>query len=219
MHPIDAFMPLIARVVDLRSELQGEQPGYEQVQEEIRRLLVLSEETCRTAGLDQADYDQARFAVCAWIDETVLASGWSGKQKWQHDQLQRAYYQTTEAGVEVFERLERLQPQQRDLREVFYLCLALGFRGRYIRPGDDILLEQLKTSNLKLLENLADLPPLDKIELFPGAIDKKPPESPSAGSLAITPFNAVAVAAPLILFVFLYLIYRFVLNGLALPVS
>ncbi|HBA86865.1 MAG TPA: DotU family type IV/VI secretion system protein [Geobacter sp.] len=221
MHLIDAFMPVIAHVVQLRSDLQRQQPEYEQVKGEILRQLELAQDACRKGGIDEDDHDQALFVVCAWIDEAILASGWNGKQQWQHDQLQRARYHTTEAGVEVFDRLERLQPHQRDVCELFYLCLALGFRGRYIRPGDEILLQQLRTSNLKLLENLQDIPPLEKMELFPGAIDgsRENANIPKANSLVITPFTAVVVAAPVILFAFLYIVYRFVLNGLALPVG
>ena len=50
-----------------------------------------------------------------------------------------------------FKKLNSIGPHQRDVREVYYICLAMGFAGQYCNEGDDYLLEQLKTSNLKVL--------------------------------------------------------------------
>jgi len=222
MHLIDNFMPVIAYVVMFRSAAAQKRPQYEQVKGDIRRLVGQSEELCRNAGVDSEDFNQARFMVCAWVDEALLSSDWSQKQLWQHEQLQRFYYNTTDAGVEAFDRLGSLGPRQRDVREVYYLCLALGFKGRYIRQGDEFLLEQLKTSNLKILQgNVPDLPSLQTLELFPEAAADAPgmDGAAMAASFVIEPLTALALAAPVLLFGLLYLIYRFVLNGVAVPIS
>lgn len=220
MHLIDAFMPVIARVVQLRVSSAADQPEYEVVRHEIGRLLAYSETISREAGIDLREYDEAKFVVCAWIDEVVLASAWRGKALWQHEQLQRLHYQTTDAGVEVFERLDALQPHQHDVREVYSHCLALGFRGRYIGEGDALLLEQLKKTHLaRLLGEDAAVRDFGRSELFPGAADIGTDAAPRPKGTAVTPLQAVALTAPIILFVFLYLVYRFVLNGLAVPLG
>ena len=77
---------------------------------------------------------------------------------------------TSDAGELFFERLNAIGPHQRDVREVYYLCLSLGFTGQYCNPGDDFMLEQLRLSNLKLLTGSSmGVPSLDKESLFPDA--------------------------------------------------
>jgi len=221
MHIIDNFMPVIAYVVTFRGAAPERRPEYWQVKEDIGRLVSRSEETCREAGVDPGDFEQARFMVCAWVDEALLASDWSQKQLWQREQLQRIYYNTTEAGVEVFERLESLGQNRHDVREVYSLCLALGFKGRYIGQGDEFLLEQLKAANLKMLsDSPAGILPLETLELFPGALPGIR-ESDGGAKTAfsfVSPATAIFLAVPVILFGLLYLIYQFVLNGLAVAI-
>ncbi|MEE9612320.1 MAG: DotU family type IV/VI secretion system protein, partial [Desulfatiglandales bacterium] len=151
MRLSDCFVELIAYVAYFLKSLAQTQPPFEKVKADVQRLLSKSEECLPKGVFSQEDYDQARFAICAWADESILNSSWQEKSRWMGEQLQRLYYQTTDAGEEFFERMNRLAPHQREVREVYYLCLAMGFTGRYCHEGDDYLLEQLKTSNLKLL--------------------------------------------------------------------
>jgi type VI secretion system protein ImpK len=151
MHLSDCFMPLIAYTSYFLKAADRRQPSYEQVKADVQRLLGQSEGWVKKGLFSQEDYDSARFGVCAWVDEAILSSAWSQKGQWQKEQLQRIYYQTTDAGEEFFEKLNGLELHQREVREVYYLCLALGFAGRFCKPGDETLLDQLKSSNLKIL--------------------------------------------------------------------
>lgn len=219
MRLIDCFMPLIAYVVEFRNALPRCEADYPQVKDELRRLLAQSEAMSRGAGCDQDEFDRSRFIVCAWVDETLLASQWPDRQLWQHEQLQRLYYQTTDAGVEAFERLDALG-QQQQVREVYCLCLALGFRGRYIGEQGEFLLEQLRTANLKLLWEAAEaVPALNGLTLFPASLAEQPASAVGVKepSFLSTPWAAVLIAAPVVLFAVMYLVYRYVLNGLLLP--
>ncbi|MBM4330008.1 MAG: DotU family type IV/VI secretion system protein [Deltaproteobacteria bacterium] len=215
MHLTDCFMPVIAYVVYFLKTAAVKQPPYDQVKADIFRLLGQSEDCLKKGLFSQEDYDGARFAICSWIDEAILNSSWNQKQQWQREQLQRLYYQTTEAGEEFFERLNALGPHQRDVREIYYLCLALGFAGRFCQAGDEALLEQLKTSNLKLLAGSSvGIPSLERTELFPEAypaetVGISPPKQRFPFSL----LTAATLVAPVILFGALFMIYRFVLKG------
>lgn len=213
MRIIDGFMPLIGYVVSFRGSAAQTRPHFQQVKADIQRLLQLSEDITR--GCSSEDYDLSRFIVCAWVDETLLGSQWEERGQWQKEQLQRIYYNTTDAGVEAFEKLNQLGLQQREVRELYYYCLALGFRGRFISQGDDFLLEQLKSSNLKLhIGGDTGVPALDHGELFPGAY-------PAGGTQAIPQHSGsryslvllVSLVAPLLLFSLLYLVYRFTLDS------
>lgn len=97
-------------------------------------------------SIDLRDYDAARFAVCAWIDEQVLNSSWAYRETWNGNLLQEAYYNTTHAGEEFFSRLEALKNTQGNVRQVYLLCLLLDFKGRFCREGDHIILQKIADS-------------------------------------------------------------------------
>jgi type VI secretion system protein ImpK len=209
-------MDLMAYVSYFLKAAPERQPPYSQVKADITRLLGQSEEGVRKGLFSREEYDQARFAVCAWVDEAILNSGWKEKAQWQKEQLQRLYYRTTDAGEEFFERLNAVGFQQRGVREVYYLCLALGFTGRHCNPGDEFLLGQLKTSNLKLLLGTSvGVPSLDREQLFPDAYPTDVFEvGPRERRFRFSVFTVACLAGPVVLFGLLFLVYRFALSGI-----
>jgi len=216
MRLTDCFIEVIAYVAYFINTVTLKQTPFDQVKADIHRLLSESERHLQDGARSQEDFDSARFAICAWVDETILSSSWDSKGQWQGEQLQRLYYQTTDAGEKFFDRLNTLGPHQGDVREVYYLCLAMGFMGRYCHEGDAYLLDQLKTSNLKLLMGSSmGLPSLDRTDLFPEAY---PPESDEASlpqkRFAFSSLTLICISGPVILYWVLFLIYRFVLNSI-----
>lgn len=216
MHLSDCFMDLFAYVRHLLGSVALRQPPFEEVRKTVTRLVEKGDAAALQAGLPRDEYDLARFAVCAWVDEALARSAWENKQLWLKEQLQRLYYGTAAAGEEFFARLEGLGLHQREVREVYYLCLALGFSGRYCKPGDEPQLEQLKVANLKLLLGSSlGLPALDRGELFPEAYPAsdtsatQPPRWRQGFSLP----GALCLAAPLCAFLFLFVLYRFILGN------
>lgn len=211
MYLSDCFTKIVAYVTSFLKSIDSKQTSFESVHGEILRLLQTSEDCVRRGEVSREDYDQARFAVCAWIDEAIIASRWEGANNWLREQLQRVYYNTTDAGDKFFDRLNSLGAHQREVREIYYLCLALGFRGRYF--NDEYGLEQLKTANLKLLMGSSiGLPSLERVELFPegypaGDVEKKAKRRPRFSWLTIT-----CAAAPAVLFAVLFIIYYFILD-------
>lgn len=126
-------------------------PDYEQVRKNVIQLMSQSEMLCEQWAFPHEDYDLAKFAVCAWIDEILSRSVWPEKNKWKMMPLQSIYYGTSGSEHAFFDYLNTLQPHQKDVREVYYYCLAMGFMGRYCDKWDKYLIDQLKRSNLKLL--------------------------------------------------------------------
>jgi type VI secretion system protein ImpK len=216
MRLIDCFIELIAYAAYFLKTVAKKQPPFDQVKADIQRLISKCQESLNNGPFSQEDYDLARFAIFAWIDEAILNSSWKEKHLWQGEQLQRFYYQTSDAGEIFFERLNTLGPHQRDVREIYYLCLAIGFMGRYCHEGDEYLLEQLKTSNLKLLTGSSvGLPSLEKRELFPEAYPVESSEviSPKEKKRFST-FTLFCLGTPVLLYSVLFLIYRFILNNI-----
>lgn len=217
MRLSDCFMEIIAYITFVTRNGAGAPLSYEQVRANVQRLIAQSEACLEKGRFSVEDFNLARFAVFAWVDEMILASQWEGRQQWQREQLQRQYYQTADAGELFFDRLNAIGPHQRDVREVYYLCLALGFSGQYCNEGDDFLLDQLKTSNLKLLTGSSvGIPSLEKEELFPAAYPVQVAETPSTMRREpLSRFTLLGAAAPVALFGLLFLIYKFILGNIA----
>ncbi len=217
MRLSDCFIELIAYTALVMRPDKMSSSAFEQVEADLRRLIAESEAKCQQGGFSSADYDLARFAVFAWIDETILSSQWEGKTRWLGEQLQRRYYNTADAGKLFFERLNTIGPHQLDVREVYYLCLAMGFTGQYCNEGDDYLLEQLKLSNLKLLTGSSmGLPDLKQTTLFPDAYAPNNSQFPVTGPKMnrLSGFTLMCAGAPVLLFGVLYLVYRFILSNI-----
>ena len=216
MRLIDCFIELIAYVAYFKKTANDRQPPFDQVKHDIERLIAVSQNRATQSKASATDYDLARFAVFAWADEMIFSSNWHHKNQWQSEQLQRIYFQTTDAGELFFERLNNIGPHQRDVREVYYLCLALGFSGRFCHEGDEDLLDQLQTSNLKLLTRSAVGPPSVKGELLFSDAYPSATETPRGQDKARSIFSAFSLLGfgfPVILFGALFFIYRFILNN------
>jgi len=136
-------MELIAYVAYFLKTASANSRPY-QVKAEIDRLVSNSQLLCEKGNFSHEDYSLARFAVFAWIDEAILSSGGTKKQ-WQAEQLQRCISDHGRREL-FFDRLNTVGLQQRDVREVYYLCSPWIYR-RHCHAGDDFLLDQLKSSN------------------------------------------------------------------------
>jgi type VI secretion system protein ImpK len=118
----------------------------------------------RELGVPQPDLEDAKYALVAFIDEQILLSQWAGRQQWLAQQLQYIYYQQNTAGEGFFLKLKALEqtPGKAHVLEIYYLCLALGFQGKYAVQGTgDIAAVQEQVAALLYRQ----LPASDEISL------------------------------------------------------
>jgi len=113
-----------------RSKDPGDAEAMRQkIDEQFRAL----ETKARQADVPQEDVQQAKYAICAFIDEMILTSPWALKESWADKPLQLAYFNDFAAGEEFYNRIDPLRGAKKNsVLEVYYLCLALGFRGKYV---------------------------------------------------------------------------------------
>lgn len=129
----DLCAELFAFALNLRG---AKDPGsVESLQRTIAQLLDRLGQRAREAGIDSAHLEQARYVLCALLDEIVLGSRWELKSQWLAQPLQMVYFQDFTAGEQFYKRLEALRgakdPRQVDLLEVYVQSLAVGFRGKH----------------------------------------------------------------------------------------
>lgn len=212
MRLSDCFIELMAYMAYFKRSIKTRQPSYERFKTDIQRLITQSEESFSRTEFPKEDYELARFAVFSWIDETVMGSEWTDKGRWLAETLQLRYFNTTDAGVEFFQKLKEMGPHQIEVREVYYLCLCLGFMGRY----EQIHIEPMKFQNLKILTSSSmGLPSLETGDLFPEAY---PPEGgEDEGFERSSRFSIGTVffmGFPVFLYGILFLIYWFILTNI-----
>src|SRR6266542_3814614 len=98
--------------------------------DEIRRF----EELARAGGVSNETVIAARYALCAHLDEAVLSTPWGSQSEWAQHPLLVTLHREAWGGEKVFEMLDRISADPErylDLMELQYLCLALGFGGKY----------------------------------------------------------------------------------------
>ena len=102
----------------------------------IRNLLSRADGAARAAGYADETVRLAIYAVVAFVDESVLNSALPAFADWPRRPLQEEVFGEHMAGEVFFENLRGLlvrqdSPELADLLEVYFICLLLGFQGRY----------------------------------------------------------------------------------------
>lgn len=117
---------------------------YRQLTQEIRNF----ETQARERGIQPEIVLAARYVLCSVLDEAVLNTPWGSDSPWAQRSLLSAFHNETSGGEKFFLILDRMRQapaENLDMLELMYLCLSLGFEGRYrlANRGRDSL-EQIK---------------------------------------------------------------------------
>ena len=153
MRLVDFFIDPILKINRVKDDAEYLESGWEELKNQLTNMLIDAQMTAVKAGFSEKVCSEALFPVVACIDETILTSAWKSRALWQRDSLQRNFFNTTNSGYEFYERLHQLNRQgdDRSVREVYLLCLSLGFKGRYYSPQDRPKIEEIRVFNLGLL--------------------------------------------------------------------
>lgn len=155
MYLVDCFIPAMTYVIETLDTVTPDRDlDYGSFRQQIIQLLREHEDRTKFSAYSEDDINNALFAVVTFIDEKVMNSQWRYKAQWGAELLQRHFFNTTRGGLDFFNRLDALNPYnpvERDVREVYFYCLALGFAGKYYRPGDRAQLTDLIAANADIL--------------------------------------------------------------------
>lgn len=132
----------------------------------------------RQAGVDAKTTAQAAYALCALVDETVLSTPWGFESIWAKQSLLITFYKEYTAGEAFFNFLKKAKEspkQYLDLLEFFYVCLSLGFQGRFRHEAGGV--DQLSRTRQELynvIHRERAAPPADLSPHWRGVTDKGP---------------------------------------------
>ena len=134
------FQEVFTAVVRLRYNRQAVLDA-DTFRAQMRQALRVAEQEARSRGSSAEDVKQVIFAVVAFLDESVLTSRNPVFVNWPRLPLQAELFGHQLAGEIFFQELQKSlnrsdSQETADLLEVYYLCLLLGFKGRYAAGGD-----------------------------------------------------------------------------------
>mgnify|MGYP001324499794 FL=1 len=120
----------------------------------------------------------SKFALAAFVDETVLTNDFHLKNEWEKNPLQLEYFGEQLAGNKFFEKLESMIKQievTQEAVEVYYFCMLLGFKGRYAIYEHEKLLATMEQT-AKALVKVGRIRPVDLSPHWLSSDQPKPPE-------------------------------------------
>jgi type IV/VI secretion system ImpK/VasF family protein len=115
-------------------------PPLPEVRRDLLGIFARMENHAKRDPLLLEPYHQVHYALVALADEVVLTSGWEHAPAWRQALLEERFYNSQHAGSRFFEQARNLDNAPQDVVAIFYLCLALGFSGRFA-PADPELAE------------------------------------------------------------------------------
>ena len=128
---IDEAGALLSLVSPIRSTRQHADVATFKTQ--CTALITQYEQQLRHKGLASELIEQARYCMCAFIDETVLNTAWGGNSDWAQESLLSTFHNETFGGAYFFTLLDAAIAEPKThllLLELQYLCLSFGFVGK-----------------------------------------------------------------------------------------
>ncbi len=122
------------------------------------RAVQTFEAECRAADVPLDQLRAAHYALCAALDDAALATPWGQASGWAAGSLVSHFHQEVRSGERFFDLLSGMQKdpgRYRDALEICYLCLSLGFQGRYrLAPRGNAELDRIREGLYELLVRL-----------------------------------------------------------------
>lgn len=126
----------------------------------------------------------SKFALAAFVDEIVLTNNFPMRNEWERNPLQLEYFGEQLAGNKFFEKLEAMLKQidvTQDAVEIYYMCMLLGFKGRFaVYEQDKLLAIMQETANA-----LVKVGKLKQAELSPHWLANDQPVPPKKRGMPV----------------------------------
>ena len=197
------FQEVLTAIERLRGNRQGVTDANA-FRHHTREALRTAAAQAMTAGYAADDVKYATFAAVAFLDESVLNSQNPIFTDWLRKPLQEELFGTHIAGETFFQNLQQIlgRPDSQDLAdllEVHYLCMLLGFGGRYSAGNRGELTQILQVTAEKIRRIRGQFGALSPGWMPPPGEGVKAGSDPAVRKLAIA--AAVCAALMIVLFV------------------
>ncbi len=150
---VNAASILIAVFCKTRESVSHPDVGglYQQLIREINTF----DAKAREAGSKPEIVLAARYILCTILDEAVLNTPWGAESAWTQKTLLSTFHNETSGGEKFFLILDRMREspaENLDILELMYICISLGFEGKYrvVHRGRDAL-EQMRDELFRII--------------------------------------------------------------------
>lgn len=131
--------PLVAAAGDVLAQMVRlkNSPAHESLRGLNQRLssdLKLFEARANYDEIENSQVIAARYVLCCALDEAVVTTSWGNESEWSQMSLLSSFHNETFGGEKFFVLLAKLSGnplKHLPLLELMYLCLSLGFEGKY----------------------------------------------------------------------------------------
>jgi len=205
---ITAAACLLTTLASLREipYVSNVQELYQELAHEIRAF----ETQAQTQGYRSELILVARYILCATFDEIILNTAWGKQSEWPKHKLLTVFHNEDWGGERFFLILERLSADVAlhiDVLELIYLCLSLGFIGKFALMENG--LEQLNKTTENLYQAIRWQRGELKKELL---IQETTPKSPEITQQEPLPLWLLAIFVFIVLST-LYFAFNFMLGN------
>lgn len=197
--------PVFQLVMKLRSGKTAQAANPRPIAQQLFKDL---EQRGATLRYSERQIREIKFALAAFVDETILTTNLTLREEWEKFPLQLEYFGEQLAGIKFFEHLDELVRNietEADVVEVYYMSLLLGFKGKYTVYMEEQLQGVIEhtASELKRVGRLkeADLSPHWKVRDQP-----PPPQDPRLPLWA-----KIGAGAGVVVVILIYLVLSIVL--------
>ena len=150
---IAAAAPLLQLLARLRNTSNQPDPG--DLLERSLRAMRSFEQRVRDLGLPIELLRPAHYALCASLDDVVLNTPWGSTGTWAARSLVSSFHQEVRSGERFFDLLGQMRQNPGKFLpviELMYLCMSLGFQGRYrLSPRGPAELDRLREETYALI--------------------------------------------------------------------
>jgi type VI secretion system protein ImpK len=134
-------------VIALRHIDEAAAKDPERIQRHFRKLVSKMIQEAPTLRIPHEDAQEMAYAIVALADEVALNGPQALSHYWMGNLLQMHFFDENAAGEGFFDRLDEARASRRyDVLKVYYLCLMLGFAGRYAMRGGETELADIVAS-------------------------------------------------------------------------
>lgn len=148
------------------------------LRESVLAMVKQFEAKARNLGAAAETAYAARYALCALMDETVLATPWGSQSSWTTESLLGTLHNETRGGAKFFQILERMSENPArniELLEFLYLCLSLGFQGKYaVMDRGSAQLEAITQELYRTIRNQRGEGERELSPHWRGVVDRRP---------------------------------------------
>ncbi len=211
---LQAAAPLLILAARLGTSVQ--QASIPTLRQQAVQEVRTFDERLRSSGVSREDALVARYVLCTFVDAAVLNTPWGAQGDWAGQSLLVIFHKEVSGGEKFFEILKRLQADPSrylNLIELLYVCLALGYEGKYRHDPNGAL--ELSRLQHDLYEVIRERHPLREEELSPrwqGTEDRRNP------IIRYVPWWTVAAAGATVLLI-AFLVFHARLSAQARPIE